>query len=83
MLTKCANPDCSISSWEDARFFRFQRHREPDQPPANPHSVQHFWLCKTCSQLYTLEYRKQRGVIIRPRLGQQQVFRLVRAVTGG
>jgi len=68
MLSKCANPDCSISSLEEARFFRFSVHREPNQPPVNRHSVQHFWLCKTCSALYTLEYHKQHGIKIRPRL---------------
>ena len=80
MLNKCANPDCSISSWEHARFYRFHRRAEPDKPPANAHSVRHFWLCRSCSQLYTLEYHKQRGVIIRPRLCQRQLVDLVRVV---
>ena len=82
MLTKCANPHCSVSSWENARFFRFHRQPEPNQPPANPHSVEHFWLCKTCSQLYTLEYLKKRGVVIRPRLGQRQLLQFARVVNG-
>lgn len=82
MLSKCANPDCSVSSWEHARFYRFHRRAEPNQPPANAHSVRHLWLCRSCSQLYTLEYHKQRGVIIRPRLGQRQLVDLARVVMG-
>jgi hypothetical protein len=80
MLTKCANPDCSVSSWDYARFYRFHRQAEPNQPPANPHSVQHFWLCRSCAQVYTLEYQKQRGVVIRPRLGHRQLLQLARVV---
>lgn len=82
MLTKCANPDCSVSSWDNARFYRFHRRPEPNQPPANPHSVQHFWLCSSCSALYTLEYHKQRGVLIRPRLGRPQLLGPARVVRG-
>jgi len=80
MLSKCANPDCSVSSWEDARFYRFHRPPEPNKPPANAHSVQHFWLCRTCSAVYTLEHHKQRGVLIRPRLWQSPISRLVRVI---
>lgn len=78
MLSKCANPDCLVSSWEDARFYRFPRHREPNQPAANPHSVQHFWLCRACSEIYTLEYHRQRGILMRPRPGQRPVLALAR-----
>jgi hypothetical protein len=80
MLTKCANPDCSVSSWEDARFFRFNRQPEPNRAPANPHSVQHFWLCRICSALYTLEHHKQRGIIIRPRSWLRQPLALGRVI---
>jgi hypothetical protein len=80
MLNKCANPDCSVSSWEDARFYRFHLRAEPNQPPANPHSVQHFWLCRNCSALYTLEHHQQR-VLIRPRFGLGPARPPVRAVT--
>lgn len=82
MLSKCANPDCSVSSWDDARFYRFHLHQEPNKPPANPHSVQHFWLCRACSALYTLEYNAQKGVIMRPRLGLQQLLALTRTGSG-
>ncbi len=82
MLAKCANPDCSVSSWEHARFYRFHRQTEPNQPPANPHSVQHFWLCRTCALFYTLEYQKHRGVVIQPRLRAPHGLELARVVNG-
>jgi hypothetical protein len=36
-------------------------------PPANTHSVEHHWLCGSCSKIYTFEPRAGFGVVITPR----------------
>ena len=68
MLMICANPECSARFDEGGRFFRFRLLADSGQAPQNAHSVQHFWLCKTCSGLYTLECRKDNCVVLRPQL---------------
>ena len=68
---KCSNPACtSAFDWmAGGRLFRF--HRDPDPVPGtrgktdNSHHVEHFWLCERCSHIYTLEYERGRGVLIR------------------
>ena len=68
MLSTCANPDCGIPfDHRRGRFFRFQRTLPEGQLPANTHSVQHFWLCKSCSEIFTLELARGLGVVIRQR----------------
>jgi hypothetical protein len=81
MLMKCANPDCSVCFNEAGRLFRFRLYADPRKAPVNAHSVQHFWLCKGCSELYTLECHKDNRVVIRPRLLASQAKRLMRVIT--
>lgn len=70
MLARCANPDCR-APYElhrgHGRFFRFRRN-SPPAAPANSHSVQHHWLCDSCSRIYTLDYRAAIGVLLALRL---------------
>lgn len=82
MLSKCANPECAVSCLKEARFFRFHRNPQENQPPVNPHSVQHFWLCRACSGLYTLEYHKEYGVIIRSRFVPRKPAGPMRIIAG-
>jgi len=70
MLSKCANPDCARPfDHRHGRFFRFHRSPPEGKLVANMHSVQHFWLCKSCCELFTLELTAGLGVVIRERLG--------------
>ena len=58
IISKCANPDCLAAfDYCCGRFFRFRRRQAPGERPVNSHSVVHFWLCKSCSEIYTLEDR--------------------------
>jgi hypothetical protein len=71
MISKCANPDCAIPlDYRQGRFFRFHKSYPEGAGPANPHSVQHFWLCECCSGIYTLECRSSAGVVIKLHFGQ-------------
>jgi hypothetical protein len=66
MFSVCANPDCKRPfDWEQGRLFRFHKDYPVGGSPPNIHSVQHFWLCNSCSATYTLEYRDSRGVLIK------------------
>ena len=68
MLSACANPDCTAAfDYRGGRFFRFHRSPLEGQIAANTHSVQHFWLCKDCRELHTLQYAPGVGVIIKQR----------------
>lgn len=65
MFTKCANPDCLREfDYHEGRFFRFHQSRCSGEFPPNTHSVEHLWLCESCSRDYTLEYRKNLGVVL-------------------
>jgi transposase-like protein len=71
MLSRCANPDCG-APYEPhrgaGRFFRFRRNSPHSCAPVNSHSVQHHWLCDSCSRTYTLDYRAAIGVLLSVRL---------------
>jgi hypothetical protein len=67
MLSRCANPDCGTNfDYGHGRFFRFRRSSSP--VPVNSHSVQHHWLCDSCSETYTLDYREAIGILLSLRL---------------
>jgi len=71
---KCANPACPTAfNWTGGgRFFRFW----PDSDSQNEgssvpdsqgetHGVKHYWLCERCSQVFTLVYDEQYGVVLK------------------
>src|SRR5207245_7406250 len=56
MLSRCANPDCGIPfNHGHGRFFRFRQNSPHPASAPNSHSVQHHWLCDSCSKTYTLD----------------------------
>lgn len=73
MCSKCANPDCSTAfNYRQGRIFRFHRPAESGDSPAKHHSIRHFWLCNSCSEMYTLKYLGDRGVLIAYRFMPEQ-----------
>ena len=68
MTSKCANPDCHQPfDYRKGEFFRFHKQRNSGDGSPNSHSVQHFWLCENCRARFTMEYWKDRGVLLRLR----------------
>jgi hypothetical protein len=72
---KCANPNCAAAfEWlGGGRLFRFYRYSGKLIPTGEigretdcSHEVGHFWLCERCSNIYTLRFKKDRGVFIVP-----------------
>ena len=71
---KCANRACPTAfHWTGGgKFFRF-RPDTPSQsggdaasdPPVGIHGVRHYWLCERCSQMFTLVYDEQCGVVLK------------------
>jgi hypothetical protein len=73
MLSKCANPNCKEPFLYlcQGKLFRLEI-EEMDPPPAEASSggtfkkirrrTEYYWLCQTCSQRMTVEYRKGQGV---------------------
>ena len=65
MFSLCATPDCKIPfDHRHGRLYRFHKDHPAGSDPPNTHSVQHFWLCRTCSSRCSLEYQPQGGVMI-------------------
>src|ERR1700733_11824953 len=66
MFPHCANPNCTASfgNFREGLFFRFRRAQLASEKPVNHHSVEHVWLCKDCSEEYTVEYRDNRSILI-------------------
>jgi hypothetical protein len=69
MYLKCAHPDCTSGfDCEHGRLFRFQQNPHQDQQPSHWHSMKHFWLCGSCSEIFTIGYRKGLGVVLMDRV---------------
>jgi hypothetical protein len=67
MVSKCANPICLASfQYREGRLFRFPKRNESQA--FSSHSVQHFWLCGSCCEIYSLEYVENHGVALKPRV---------------
>lgn len=83
MCSKCANSNCATPfDYRRGRIFRFGQSHPESQGPANTQGMRHFWLCKECSETYTLEYRKGLGVLIHSRFkvsSDEHVPRLIAA----
>jgi hypothetical protein len=70
---KCANPACHTAfHWAGGgKFFRFRpdpaladvTHAVDDAPKGN-HGVRHYWLCQKCSEVFTLTYEENEGVML-------------------
>ena len=70
MFSVCANPNCQAPfDYLQGRLFRFHKDHAAGEQPPNTHSVQHFWLCSSYLNIYTLEYQSKRGVMLRNLLG--------------
>lgn len=70
---KCANPACPTAfRWTGGgKLFRFRpdpASRSGDfttDSPCGIHAVRHYWLCERCSQMFTLVYDEQCGVVLK------------------
>jgi len=84
VFTRCANPACERPfDHRQGKFFRFPRGTRDGELPPNTHSVQHFWLCGDCCEIYTLSYRNDEGVVITPLLETASRREVPRLVTVG
>ncbi len=62
-FSKCANPNCGASfDYRKGQLFRFHGSHPGRKAAARAHTVRHLWLCKACSEIYTLVYRTGLGV---------------------
>jgi hypothetical protein len=71
---KCANPACPTSfHWTGGgKFFRFRPDPVPGSAnnsnadePQGIHGVRHYWLCECCSQVFTLVFEHDDGVVLK------------------
>jgi hypothetical protein len=56
----CANHECSAPfNFRHGRLFRFyQNYSMGNASSENQNCLKHLWLCKQCTEIYTLEYRE-------------------------
>jgi len=55
MFAKCSNPDCGVPfDYREGQLVRFCKSPPCGQSRADFQSVEHFWLCGRCSELYVL-----------------------------
>lgn len=70
MISKCANPSCTVEfEYGKGQFFRFHKAPGEDGRPANTHSIQHYWLCGECARIYCLEHKRDTGILLRTSYG--------------
>jgi hypothetical protein len=71
---KCANPACPTAfHWTGGgKFFRFRPdgasatlNDSESDTPSGIHGVKHYWLCELCSNVFTLVYDKEYGVVLK------------------
>ncbi len=76
MIAKCANPACPTRFEHrlGGKFLRFRRDSSSQgeaeglagaRSPSPSHTVEHFWLCARCCQVFTLVYVEGQGVVLR------------------
>jgi hypothetical protein len=72
MVSKCANPECSVpfQYFREGKLFRIEGGRIAQFGPTlvsgkRPQQVEHYWLCGACSAKLTLAYDPAKGVVTR------------------
>jgi hypothetical protein len=76
MVSKCANPECSVPFryFHTGKLFRvdtatgLDRRRTMGQDGERPHALRRlefFWLCEDCAQRMTLIFDKDIGMTVR------------------
>lgn len=66
MFARCSNLKCATDfDYRQGRFFRFLVRQPEGKALPRAHPVRHFWLCKKCSETYTLRYRDGKCVVVR------------------
>jgi hypothetical protein len=68
MFAKCSNPNCTATfDYREGRLIRFSKPPLDGSGPADDHSVEHFWLCGSCSKFYGFEYERGAGMNVKLR----------------
>lgn len=76
MLSKCANPGCTATFLylHEGKLFRLDVSSEISVSSSLPQTtkpaqrVEFFWLCTQCAAELTINYEKERGVVVVPLL---------------
>jgi len=76
MVSRCANPACSVPLryLRDGRLFQFEvRSRslagfESPRHDKGSRQIAHFWLCGHCAETLTLTFDELKGVTVVPML---------------
>ena len=79
MVSKCANPDCSVPFryFHLGKLFRFEGEAGPERRRAmgnerdekkHMRRLEFYWLCERCAPRMTLVFEKGTGVSVRPHL---------------
>jgi len=83
MVSKCANPECSVPFlyFHQGRLFRLEtegredrRHHLGDETGVRKllRRIEFHWLCSQCAEKMTISFDKASGVSVRPRPARPQ-----------
>jgi hypothetical protein len=65
LFSTCANPRCLTAfDYRQGVLVRFPNTSSYGSTIQTSRSIQHFWLCGRCSEVYKLRYREQDGVFL-------------------
>jgi len=68
MFAKCCNSDCRKPfDHREGRLVRFSKSSAQGEPAENQRSIEHYWLCGRCAELFVFEYDSEMNVRIKPR----------------
>jgi len=68
MFIKCCNPECERPfAHREGRLVRFSKDISSGQPIENQRSIQHYWLCGKCAELFVFDYDSEMNIRIKPR----------------
>jgi hypothetical protein len=68
MIRKCCNPACEVPfDHRQGRLVRFSSKPANDKPAEKYSSIQHFWLCGKCADLFVFESESGITLKIKPR----------------
>jgi hypothetical protein len=67
MIVKCCNPMCEAPfDYREGRLIRISSNLTDEKTTENHSSIQHFWLCGKCADLYEFEYESGINLKIKP-----------------
>jgi len=68
MIKKCCNPECDAPfDYREGRLVRISRSSSSGTSAENRFTIEHFWLCGNCTEVFVLDHDSEMKVKMKPR----------------